>query len=745
MKRRDLLSACLDAIQAWLMAMAGVGCLATGFDLWIEPGTVALVAAAAALLAVTIPRLRRGWILLVLTMLLGAQLLWELDLQGNLFSQLNHMLSAYDKAYGWGIPETLLEFEEKDATLTVSFLAASLTLLGGISLSNSWYAGALLAFVLPVAPCVVVTNTVPEAEFLWLGVVMICILTLTQYSRRTDTRQANRLTAMVLIPAVLASTLLFTQNPQAEYEAPDGKQGFFGLMQELAQHIPFMNKGPGSGGSVNSTVSSSQVDLTAAGPRTEFGGIAMEITADYTGVTYLRGRSFGAYTGKAWAAAPDTEALIPPDLNYTTQTNQTIYISMRQLYDLKYMPYYPGQYVTLQQGRFPNEAQKDYGWEFVPLRADWKYQWRQQHGTLMLYELPSIVKAQGLEDYLQLPAETRRLANYYLRRAGVGSQNMFVHAAVENIRNYVRSSAAYDLNTGYQPQDQDFAMWFLEAGETGYCVHFATAATVLLRAAGIPARYVEGYLVEAQAADSVEVGQGNAHAWVEYYLPNVGWVILEATPEDGLPVTLPPEPTAPPTTSVTKPTQPSQPTKPTVPSGPTVPPTTVPTVPTEPTLPTNPTNPTQPTQPTQPSTPETSTTPQETQPATRPIPDQDVEQPDRKGLERVLQWTGLLLAVLVALIVQWQLRLALRRRRMRGNSWAAVYRRWRYSCLLAKLCRHRPPAALEALVKKAKFSQHTLSHRELRCFDRYDAACILGLKKLPWTQRMLCRLVLAAW
>ena len=52
---------------------------------------------------------------------------------------------------------------------------------------------------------------------------------------------------------------------------------------------------------------------------------------------------------------------------------------------------------------------------------------------------------------------------------------------------------------------EDFAIWFLTEADTGYCIHFATAAVVLLRAAGIPARYVDGYVVNTQKDVPVEI------------------------------------------------------------------------------------------------------------------------------------------------------------------------------------------------------------------------------------------------
>ena len=58
----------------------------------------------------------------------------------------------------------------------------------------------------------------------------------------------------------------------------------------------------------------------------------------------------------------------------------------------------------------------------------------------------------------------------------------------EKIGDYVRASARYDLNPSRIGEGEtDFALWFLEDAAAGYCVHFATAAAVLLRAAVIEA------------------------------------------------------------------------------------------------------------------------------------------------------------------------------------------------------------------------------------------------------------------
>ncbi len=72
---------------------------------------------------------------------------------------------------------------------------------------------------------------------------------------------------------------------------------------------------------------------------------------------------------------------------------------------------------------------------------------------------------------------------------------------------------------------------FLFDGKAGFCEHFASAAAVMLRMAGIPTRVVAGYqggeLHPSQ--DYLIVHQFNAHAWVEFWLPERGWLRFDPT------------------------------------------------------------------------------------------------------------------------------------------------------------------------------------------------------------------------
>ncbi|WP_157794132.1 transglutaminase-like domain-containing protein [Paenibacillus donghaensis] len=134
--------------------------------------------------------------------------------------------------------------------------------------------------------------------------------------------------------------------------------------------------------------------------------------------------------------------------------------------------------------------------------------------------------------YLQLPPKLPgRVAALAMELTDSAASRYDAAAAV---REYLQSGYAYTLNTAVPAPSADFADDFLFGTRQGYCVHFATAMTVLLRSAGIPARYVQGYGPGTLAADTqppqYAVTQGDAHAWVEVYFAGAGWVPFDPTP-----------------------------------------------------------------------------------------------------------------------------------------------------------------------------------------------------------------------
>lgn len=108
----------------------------------------------------------------------------------------------------------------------------------------------------------------------------------------------------------------------------------------------------------------------------------------------------------------------------------------------------------------------------------------------------------------------------------------------EEINDAFSRLAVYDTEPGAAPDDQDFAEYFLFENHRGFCVHFATAATLLYRMCGYPALYVEGYAVPPSAFHLDKNGEYEAvvdgtmgHAWCMVYNEETEmWEVMEHTP-----------------------------------------------------------------------------------------------------------------------------------------------------------------------------------------------------------------------
>ena len=107
------------------------------------------------------------------------------------------------------------------------------------------------------------------------------------------------------------------------------------------------------------------------------------------------------------------------------------------------------------------------------------------------------------------------------------------YSKAKAIESYFRSgSYVYSLTLPKNTGKESYIDYFIFEGKTGFCVQYATAMTLLCRASGIPARYVEGYVVdeEDRNAGTYEVNAKKGHAFVEVYIAGYGWKIFDPTP-----------------------------------------------------------------------------------------------------------------------------------------------------------------------------------------------------------------------
>lgn len=110
-----------------------------------------------------------------------------------------------------------------------------------------------------------------------------------------------------------------------------------------------------------------------------------------------------------------------------------------------------------------------------------------------------------------------------------------IYSAVDHIRTVMKENFTYDASMEKIPEGTEPVYYFLDESRFGNDMLYATAAVEALRVHGIPARYVEGYYVSADAwgqstTGAVDVTDQDAHAWAEVYFDGVGWEPIDVTP-----------------------------------------------------------------------------------------------------------------------------------------------------------------------------------------------------------------------
>jgi protein-glutamine gamma-glutamyltransferase len=132
------------------------------------------------------------------------------------------------------------------------------------------------------------------------------------------------------------------------------------------------------------------------------------------------------------------------------------------------------------------------------------------------------------ETYLQLPKLDPRIPDLAKQITGRADNPYDKARAMES---YLRSHYGYTLDLSGTPPPDPLA-YFLFQKRAGHCEYFASAMTVMLRSAGIPARLVNGFL----AGEYNDVGgdfivrASDAHSWVEVFFPTYGWLTFDPTP-----------------------------------------------------------------------------------------------------------------------------------------------------------------------------------------------------------------------
>ena len=137
--------------------------------------------------------------------------------------------------------------------------------------------------------------------------------------------------------------------------------------------------------------------------------------------------------------------------------------------------------------------------------------------------------------YIKDYAKTIKAGNDLENLNGGSGENELRLTVADAVADWFAKNVEYTTEPPKLPRNMDPIEYFVGQTKRGYCMHYASAATLILRELGVPARYASGYYVSKsifEEKDGEQVGviiDNTAHAWVEIYLEGIGWVPIEVT------------------------------------------------------------------------------------------------------------------------------------------------------------------------------------------------------------------------
>lgn len=391
----------------------------------------------------------------------------------------------------------------------------------------------LLSMVL-IVPCFILVNTLPSLVCLFIAIASLIALYISKNTRKFRPSQGGVIAAISFGTMLVVMAILLAFNPIEKYERFDWQEN---LLQSIENSF---NIDDGRKTSTEKNLNEikgsleEKENLSDISPLTQTHTPVMTVTSAVGGNIYLKGTAYADYRDNIWSIISDNDAArYPQDFVPFTATignNALTDTRVHMLNESKiaYVPYFleslPDNLNLVADVCVKNDTDKnEFNYSHYPFYAENTYRYNNSAEA-------EDYKAFVYDTYLEIPRkaqiELRRIAD----QEGFLDSELTVSEKIEMVKNYISNSKTYSLKTPKMPSGKDFATWFLNESDTGYCVHFATAGTLMLRALGIPARYVTGYYATAYANQTVTVTTDNAHAWVEYYSDTAGWIPLECTP-----------------------------------------------------------------------------------------------------------------------------------------------------------------------------------------------------------------------
>ncbi len=448
-----------------------------------------------------------------------------------------------------------------------------------IFLSLIWY--------VPFLFCATVTSRMtPKAIPCQLAVAGILLLLIFQFVRRLGDASTDKRMLMITAPVLLLSFLIGGLFPKEGYSrdklAASHFQELRGFVQDLGKRLKIGGQPedeenqeeqlPGYVGSISfadeeSLVPSMNIleeDLSKVGFFEPEDTKLMTISRYFNDtenhsvivnnrMVYLRSTCMEVMGGNSWRTYSPSEERELTDFyseeNECPQSEADFVLRVHTLYPFEayLVPYYTDHFYISEESKYadleidtrtswilyeriPNSGAQDYDYAFNTTPQKSQPEWNPEYLEEEVYGVCLEVPEKTKESILKI----KKLPDWYKELID-GTRTMTTGEKVNAVVEYVRKLHPYDINTPYPPEGADFVTWFITQSKTGFCVHYATTAAVLLRLIGVPTRYATGYLVSSDPfVASNDVSMKDAHAWFEFFDPDYGWVLDDPTPGNAI-------------------------------------------------------------------------------------------------------------------------------------------------------------------------------------------------------------------
>ena len=471
---------------------------------------------------------------------ISAVFFWTLMfISDTILSQLSYALSKILGVYSQYMPVAqgvkIGGTVSYEATVLFVFLSAFLSAVFSVFLIKIKliFPVSLISIIILV-PSFILVNTLPSILSLFTVIAVLFTLFITSNFHRYNHAQSGAATAVISLITLAVLLIVYVFNPMDGYERQQWQDDMLDNAKNFAKSIVNKNNNKllNNFSFLNNIFDDIQY-LSEIGPQEMTGVKVLKLKTGFDGDIYLKGMAYADYNDNKWSVLSDSQASsFPLNAMPFTMTKNILQgsteISIITNYNQKYLftPYFlsslPENSSVKGDVCITNESNSlKYTLNYIPFNKNQIFYCDSEDNEKY--------KNFVYNTYLQLPEDTKTQLLKIAEQNGLTNLDNKKYIP-ESVKNFVSQNGYYSLDTPAMPDGADFPIWFLNESDKGYCVHYATAAATMLRALGVPARYVTGYYVTAHSGQWTTVTSDNAHAWVEYYDENIGWIPLEATP-----------------------------------------------------------------------------------------------------------------------------------------------------------------------------------------------------------------------